>query len=42
MNEDCSRVLAKAITYEEFIKKYNLKSGLYDLTAKNIFTRFCG
>ena len=42
IKEDCSRVIAKAITEEEFIKKYNLKTDLNDLGTRKIFERFCG
>ena len=42
IKEDCSRVVAKAMTYEEFVKKYKLdyESERYD-TASSSSRLFC-
>tara|TARA_B100000989_G_C19248660_1_gene347185 strand:+ start:95 stop:367 length:273 start_codon:yes stop_codon:yes gene_type:complete len=42
IKEDCSRVVARAMTYEEFVKKYklNYENEEYD-TASSSSRKFC-
>ena len=41
IKEDCSRVVAKAMTYKEFVKKYNLEDDLKENNKYDTFRRFC-
>ena len=39
--EDCSRVVARAMTYEEFVKKYKLEKSLEKNNEYQAYVKFC-
>lgn len=41
ISEDCSRVAVKAMTYEEFIKKYKLEKSLEKNNEYQAYGKFC-
>ena len=41
IKEDCSRLVAKVITYEEFVKKYKLEKSLEKNNEYQAYGTFC-
>ena len=39
--EDCSRVVARAMTFEEFVKKYKLEKSLEKNNEYQAYGKFC-
>ena len=39
--EDCSRVVVRAMTYEEFVKKYKLEKSLEKNNEYQAYGKFC-
>ena len=41
IKEDCSRVVARAMTYEEFFKKYKLDDEIDEINVSSMPRKFC-
>ena len=41
IKEDCSRVAARAMTYEEFFKKYKLDDEINEINVSSMPRKFC-